>query len=270
MIEIWSQPATWVSLATLSAMEIVLGIDNVVFLTILAGKLPAERQPRARRIGLGLALGTRLLLLLAVTWLMGLTRELFHLLGHGFTGRDLILAGGGLFLMGKAVFEIHDKLEVKHEERRAPGGSAAFGWVLAQIALLDVVFSLDSVITAVGMASHLSVMVAAMVIAVAVMVVFAGAIGTFVERHPTMKMLALAFLLLIGIMLVAEGTGRHIERGYVYFAMAFSLAVELLNMRMRRALAAPVKLHHKFEAEVPPPAPPRAPAAPPAGGPAGR
>jgi predicted tellurium resistance membrane protein TerC len=256
MIEIWSQPGTWVSLATLSAMEIVLGIDNVVFLAILAGKLPPSQQPRARRLGLGLALATRLLLLLAVTWLMGLTRELFHLLGHGFTGRDLILAGGGLFLMGKATFEIHDKLEVRHEARQAPGGAAAFGLVLAQIAVLDLVFSLDSVITAVGMARHLSVMVAAMVIAVAVMIVFAGAIGAFVERHPTMKMLALAFLLLIGVMLVAEGTGRHIERGYVYFAMAFSLSVELLNMRMRRAMAAPVTLHHQFEAEAPAPVPP--------------
>jgi predicted tellurium resistance membrane protein TerC len=271
MIETWSQPATWMSLATLSAMEIVLGIDNVVFLAVLAGKLPPERQPAARRIGLVLALGMRLLLLLAVTWLMGLTRELFRLLGQGFTGRDLILAGGGLFLITKATFEIHDKLEVRHEPRRAPGGAAAFGMVLFQIAVLDVVFSLDSVITAVGMAGHLSVMVAAMVIAVAVMMAFAGAIGTFVERHPTMKMLALAFLLLVGLMLVAEGTGRHIERGYVYFAMAFSLGVELLNMRMRRAMAAPVALHNRFGAEAAPaPSEPPAPAPPPAGPAAGR
>lgn len=264
MIGVWSEPGTWVSLATLSALEIVLGIDNVVFLTILAGKLPPERQPKARRLGLALALATRLLLLLGVTWLMGLTRELFRFLGHGFTGRDLILAGGGLFLIGKATFEIHDKLEVRHQSRRPPGGGAAFGLVLAQIAVLDVVFSLDSVLTAVGMAQHLSVMVAAMVIAVAVMMVFAGPIGGFVERHPTMKMLALAFLLLIGVMLVAEGTGRHIERGYAYFAMAFALAVELLNMRVRKAMAAPVRLHHQFEAEAPAsPAPP--PEVPPAG-----
>ncbi len=261
MIELWTDPGTWVSFATLSAMEVVLGVDNVVFLTILAGKLPAGQQPQARRLGLILALASRLLLLLAVTWLMGLTRELFHVLGHGFTGRDLILAGGGLFLIAKATFEIHDKLEVRHEARAtAGGGAAAFGLVLFQIAVLDVVFSLDSVITAVGMASHLSVMVAAMVIAVAVMMVFAGAIGAFVERHPTMKMLALAFLLLIGVMLVAEGTGRHIERGYVYFAMAFSLAVELLNMRMRRAAAAPVALHHRFEDEPGDVVPPAAPA----------
>ncbi|HEU4385431.1 MAG TPA: TerC family protein [Anaeromyxobacteraceae bacterium] len=276
MLETWSHPDTWVSLATLSALEIVLGIDNVVFLSILAAKLPPARQPLARRLGLGLALGTRLLLLLAVTWLMGLTRVLFHLLGHGFTGRDLILAGGGLFLIAKATFEIHDKLEVRHEARPAPGGAGAFGLVLLQIAVLDVVFSLDSVITAVGMARHFSVMVAAMVIAVAVMMAFAGAIGAFVERHPTMKMLALAFLLLIGVMLVAEGTGRHIERGYVYFAMAFSLGVELLNMRMRRAMAAPVALHNRFDGEAsaappasppPPLAPPPAPAPPPASAP---
>ena len=264
MIELWSDPGTWVSLATLSAMEIVLGIDNVVFLTILAAKLPAEQQPRARRLGLGVALAARLLLLLAVSWLMGLTRELFHLLGHGFTGRDLILLGGGLFLMGKATFEIHDKLEVRHEAPRAPGGAATFGLVLAQIALLDLVFSLDSVLTAVGMARHFSVMAAAMIIAVGVMLVFAGPLGAFVERHPTMKMLALAFLLLIGVMLVAEGTGRHIERGYAYFAMAFALGVELLNMRVRKATAAPVTLHHQFEAEAPARPAPR-PETPPAG-----
>jgi predicted tellurium resistance membrane protein TerC len=248
MLELWTQPTTWVSLLTLSAMEIVLGIDNIVFLVILAGRLPAEEQPRARRLGLALALGTRLLLLLAITWLMGLTAELFRLLGHGFSGRDLILGLGGLFLIGKATFEIHDKLEVRHEERaKAPGGRAAFGIVLAQIALLDVVFSLDSVITAVGMVQHLSVMVTAMVLAVAVMLVFSGPIAAFVERHPTMKMLALSFLLLIGVMLVADSTGRHIERGYVYFAMAFSFGVELLNIRARRKREAPVRLHGRFE-----------------------
>jgi predicted tellurium resistance membrane protein TerC len=248
MLELWMQPATWVSLLTLSAMEVVLGIDNIVFLVILAGRLPEEQRPRARRLGLALALGTRLLLLLAITWLMGLTAELFRLLGHGFSGRDLILGLGGLFLIGKATFEIHDKLEVRHEEpREAPGGRAAFGLVLAQIALLDVVFSLDSVITAVGMVQHLSVMVTAMVLAVAVMLVFSGPIAAFVERHPTMKMLALSFLLLIGVMLVAESTGRHIERGYVYFAMAFSFGVELLNIRARRKREAPLRLHGRFE-----------------------
>jgi predicted tellurium resistance membrane protein TerC len=250
MLELASQPDAWIALATLSAMEIVLGIDNVVFISILAGKLPRERQAAARRLGLGVALGTRLALLFAITWVMGLTRELFAVLGHGFSGRDLILLGGGLFLLAKATFEIHDKLEVKHgPELGGKGGAASFWGVIAQIGLLDIVFSLDSVITAVGMARHVAIMVVAMVIAVGVMLVFAGPIGDFVERHPTMKMLALSFLLLIGVMLVAEGLGRHIEKGYVYFAMAFSLAVELLNMRMRRARAAPVALHRRFEAD---------------------
>jgi len=250
MLELLRSPETWISLATLSAMEIVLGIDNIVFLSILAGKLPRERQPAARRLGLAVALGTRLLLLLAITWVMGLTRELFTLIGHGFSGRDLILLGGGLFLLAKATFEIHDKLEVRHgpEIGEAKGG-ASFWLVIAQIGVLDIVFSLDSVITAVGMAQHFAVMVTAMVLAVAVMLVFAGPIGDFVERHPTMKMLALSFLLLIGVMLVAESLGKHIEKGYVYFAMAFSFAVELLNMRMRRARQAPLALHHRFEAD---------------------
>jgi predicted tellurium resistance membrane protein TerC len=253
MLELLSQPDAWIALATLSAMEIVLGIDNVVFISILAGKLPRERQAAARRLGLGVALATRLLLLFAITWVMGLTRELFTVVGHGFSGRDLILLGGGLFLLAKATFEIHDKLEVEHGAELPGKGVASFWGVIAQIGLLDVVFSLDSVITAVGMARHVAIMVVAMVIAVGVMLVFAGSIGDFVERHPTMKMLALSFLLLIGVMLVAEGLGRHIEKGYVYFAMAFSLAVELLNMRMRRARAAPVALHRRFEADQAPP-----------------
>jgi predicted tellurium resistance membrane protein TerC len=253
MLELAGNPETWISLATLTAMEIVLGIDNIVFLSILAGRLPRARQPAARRLGLGVALGTRLVLLFAITWVMGLTRELFSLAGHGFSGRDLILLGGGLFLLAKATFEIHDKLEVKHEaEGEKGGGTAGFWAVIVQIGLLDVVFSLDSVITAVGMARHVSVMVVAMVVAVGVMLVFAGPIGEFVERHPTMKMLALSFLLLIGVMLVAEGLGRHIEKGYVYFAMAFSFVVELLNMRMRRSRAAPVALHRRFEQDVEP------------------
>jgi predicted tellurium resistance membrane protein TerC len=248
MLEIWTRPETWISLATLAAMEIVLGVDNIVFLTILAGKLPREKQPLARRLGLGAALVTRLGLLFAITWLMGLTADLFRVFGQGISGRDLILASGGLFLVGKATFEIHDKLEAGHE---APGGSgggkASFGWTILQIAILDIVFSLDSVITAVGMASHLDVMVAAMVIAVGVMLVFAGPIGRFVEEHPTIKMLALSFLILIGVMLVVEAFERHIPRGYVYFAMAFSLGVELLNLRLRRRVEAPVHLHHKYE-----------------------
>jgi predicted tellurium resistance membrane protein TerC len=253
VLELLSSPEAWISLATLAAMEIVLGIDNIVFLSILVGKLPAAEQPAARRLGLGFALGTRLLLLLAITWVMGLTRELFAVLGHGFSGRDLILLGGGLFLLAKATMEIHDKLEVEHEaELSGPAARGASFWlVIVQIGVLDIVFSLDSVVTAVGMAQHLAVMVTAMILAVGVMLVFAGGIGAFVERHPTMKMLALSFLMLIGVMLVIEGFGKHVEKGYVYFAMAFSFAVELLNMRMRRARAAPVALHHRFEADEP-------------------
>jgi predicted tellurium resistance membrane protein TerC len=252
MLELVTQPETWISFATLAAMEIVLGIDNVVFLTILAGRLPAAEQPRARRLGLAFALITRLGLLFAITWVMGLTRELFSLFGHAFSGRDLILLGGGLFLIGKATFEIHDKLEVKHAEGKGSAASAsgAFWAVIAQIAVLDLVFSLDSVITAVGMARHLAVMVAAMIVAVAVMLAFAGAIGEFVERHPTMKMLALSFLILIGVMLTAEAFGRHVEKGYIYFAMAFSFGVELLNLKLRKSQA-PVALHHRFEDQPP-------------------
>jgi predicted tellurium resistance membrane protein TerC len=254
MLELLTDPQAWISFATLAAMEIVLGIDNIVFISILAGKLPRDQQPKARRLGLGVALGTRLLLLLAITWVMGLTRELFSVAGHGFSGRDLILLVGGLFLLAKATHEIHDKLEVKHEaELQGAKVAASFGLVIAQIALLDIVFSLDSVITAVGMARHLAVMVAAMVAAVGVMLAFAGSIGDFVERHPTMKMLALSFLLLIGVMLLAEGFGTHVNKGYIYFAMAFSFAVELLNMRLRRKQQAPIQLHRRFEADAEPP-----------------
>jgi predicted tellurium resistance membrane protein TerC len=249
MTDLLTSPEAWISLATLAAMEIVLGIDNVVFLTILSGKLPAEQQPKARRLGLAFALVTRLGLLFAITWVMGLTRPLFELFGHGFSGRDLILLGGGLFLIGKATVEIHDKLEVAHEAelKGGAGGGGAFWLTIFQIGLLDIVFSLDSVITAVGMAGQLPIMIAAMVVAMGVMLLFAGSIGDFVERHPTMKMLALSFLILIGVMLTAESFGKHVEKGYIYFAMAFSLGVELLNMRLRRAQAAPVTLHHRFE-----------------------
>jgi predicted tellurium resistance membrane protein TerC len=252
MLELLTQPETYVSLLTLAAMEIVLGIDNVVFLTILAGRLPKEQQPKARQLGLAFALVTRLALLFAITWVMGLTRPLFSIIGREISGRDLILLFGGLFLIGKATFEIHDKLEVKHEEGHATkaAGGAAFWSVIVQIGLLDIVFSLDSVITAVGMAKHLSIMVTAVIIAMGVMLAFANPIGSFVERHPTMKMLALSFLILIGVMLVAEGFHQHVPKGYVYFAMAFSLVVELLNMRIRKAAEAPVKLHHRFEDET--------------------
>jgi predicted tellurium resistance membrane protein TerC len=253
MLELLTSPEAWISLATLSAMEIVLGIDNIVFLSILAGKLPVEQQPRARRLGLAFALLTRLGLLFAITWVMGLTRELFSVLGRGISGRDLILLSGGLFLIGKATVEIHDRLEVKHEAELKPAGrGSSFWFTIAQIAVLDIVFSLDSVITAVGMAGHLPIMVAAMVLAVGVMLVFAGSIGEFIERHPTMKILALSFLILIGVMLTAEAFGRQVGKGYIYFAMAFSLGVELLNMRVRKEPTAPVTLHHRFEQDVAP------------------
>ncbi len=258
MLELAARPETWISLATLSAMEVVLGLDNIVFLTILAGRLPRDRQPRARRLGLAFALLTRLGLLFAISWVMGLTRPLLAVLGHALSGRDLILLGGGLFLIAKATFEVHDKLEVEHAPAApAPAaasrrGAGSFWAVIAQIAVLDLVFSLDSVITAVGMAQELSIMVGAMILAVGVMMIFAGPVGDFVERHPTVKMLALSFLILIGVMLVAEGFGKHIEKGYIYFAMAFSLAVELLNLRVRKARAAPVHLHGPSEAQGPP------------------
>jgi predicted tellurium resistance membrane protein TerC len=246
--ELLTRPEIYVSLLTLTAMEIVLGIDNVVFISILVGKLPREQQPLARRLGLTLALGLRLALLFAISWVMGLTAPLFSVLGKSFSGRDLILLGGGLFLIGKATHEIYDKLEVSHEEEGSKASrSAAFGLILVQILALDVVFSLDSVITAVGMARHIFVMVVAMVVAVGVMLIFAGRIGDFVERHPSMKILALSFLLLIGVMLTAESMGQHIGKGYIYSAMAFSLVVEILNMRMRKKTSAPIALHHRFE-----------------------
>ncbi len=224
----------WIALVTLTAMEIVLGIDNVVFLVILAGRLPAGQQEIARRVGLTLALGIRIGLLLAISWIMGLTAPLFSVLGKTISGRDLILFGGGLFLIGKATWEIYDKIEVEHGEAEAGQARGTFLLVLIQILVLDIVFSLDSVITAVGMANEVWIMVIAMVLAMLVMLVSAGAVGGFVNRHPSVKILALAFLLLIGVMLVAEGMGTHVDKGYIYFAMAFSLFVEMLNLRFRK------------------------------------
>ena len=235
-----------VSLVTLTAMEIVLGIDNVVFIAILVGRLPAAQQASARRIGLTLALVIRVGLLLMISWIMGLTSPLFSVLGHAVSGRDLILIGGGLFLIAKATWEIYDKLEADHPAEGAKKGRAQFAWVLAQILVLDIVFSLDSVITAVGMANHIPVMVIAMVLAMLVMLLSASPIGGFVERHPSVKILALSFLLLIGVMLVAEGMGTHVEKAYIYVAMAFSLFVELLNLRYRKKKT-PVTLHRRFE-----------------------
>ena len=223
------QPESWIALLTLTALEIVLGVDNVIFLSILAGKLPADQRARARRLGLGLAMFLRIGLLMGLSWVISLTAPWFTVIGREISGRDLILIGGGLFLIAKSTWEIHHKLE---EGGTPPGGSAAgFAAVLVQILLLDIVFSLDSVITAVGMASELGVMVTAVVVSVAFMLMFAGAIGEFVERHPTVKMLALSFLLLIGTALVADGFDHHIPKGYIYFAMGFSVFVEGLNLR---------------------------------------
>ena len=241
-----ADPAVWVGLATLVALEIVLGVDNLVFIAILTGRLPPDRQPLARRLGLGLALGTRIALLLAIAWVMGLTADLVTVLGHGVSGRDLILLGGGLFLIFKATWEIYDKVEVDHHETAGAAGRAGFVWTIVQILLLDIVFSLDSVITAIGMSDRVAVMVAAMVIAMLVMLVSMNAIGGFVERHPSVKLLALAFLILIGVMLVVEGMGQHVSKGYIYFAMAFSLLVELLNMRYRHRRR-PLVLHRRYE-----------------------
>ena len=223
--------ANLVAFLTLAALEVVLGIDNIVFISILSNKLPEAQRGKARQLGLALALIGRIALLLSLSWVMRLTTPLFALLGHEVTGRDLILLLGGLFLIAKATFEIHERLEGQGGPGAKPG-AASFGAVLAQILVLDIVFSLDSVITAVGMSSVIPVMVAAVVVAILVMLVFAGAISAFIERHPTIKMLALAFLLMIGVMLLIEGFGKHIEKGYVYFAMAFSLTVELLNLRL--------------------------------------
>jgi predicted tellurium resistance membrane protein TerC len=235
-----SQPESWAALATLTLLETVLGIDNIIFISILAGKLPADRRSRARRIGLLLAMGTRILLLMSLAWILKLTQPLFSVFGQAFSGRDLILVFGGLFLLAKSTFEIHDNLEGEHHESRARA-AASFTGVLVQIALLDIVFSLDSVITAVGMANELAVMILAVMISIAIMLAFAGAIGAFVERHPTVKMLALSFLLLIGMSLLAEGFDVHMPKGYIYFAMGFSVFVEMLNLRLRRG--PPVKLH---------------------------
>ncbi len=231
-----------VALLTLTLLEIVLGIDNIVFISILTAKVPQEQRQRARTFGLALAMGTRILLLLGITWVMKLTTELFSVADHGVTGKDMVLIVGGAFLVAKATWEIHEKLE---GAEHGPGAQShgRFVSVLIQIALLDIVFSLDSVITAVGMAKHVEIMVLAVVISVVVMMLFSGRVSRFIERHPTMKMLALSFLILIGVMLVAEGFGQHINKGYIYSAMAFSLLVEMLNMRLRRNTK-PVQLHN--------------------------
>jgi predicted tellurium resistance membrane protein TerC len=231
-VEWISDPQAWIAFLTLAALEIVLGIDNIVFISILVGKLPVHQQAGAYKIGLGLAMVMRILLLLSLSWIMGLTAPLFTvpLVGRAVSGRDLVLIVGGLFLVAKSTHEIHDKLE-GHEGEKSERVAASYASVLTQIMMLDIVFSLDSVITAVGMVQHVAIMIAAVVVAVLVMMVFAHPIGLFVSRRPTVKMLALAFLLVIGIMLITDGFGHHVPKGYIYFAMAFSLFVEMLNLR---------------------------------------
>lgn len=259
-MEFFSTPEAWISLFTLTVLEIVLGIDNIVFISILSGKLPAEQQNRARKLGLGLAMITRVLLLLSLSWVMSLTSPLFNI-GEwisldnkewldklAISGRDLILIVGGLFLIYKSTHEIHLKLEGEEEEE-GKVKVHSFAGVIIQILILDIVFSLDSVITAIGMAEHVEIMIAAVVIAVIIMMVSANAISTFVNTHPTVKMLALSFLLLIGVSLLAEGLDQHIPKGYIYFAMAFSVLVEMLNLKMKKKTRSPLKLKNTPEEE---------------------
>ena len=232
-MDLLTSPEAWIALGTLTILEIVLGIDNIVFITVLADRLPREQRPKARQMGLALAMLTRILLLFTITLIMRLTTVLFTLFEHGVSGRDVILIIGGLFLLTKSTREIHDKMEGEGDEARGASKAATFAAVLTQIAILDIVFSLDSVITAVGMADDLAVMVTAVILAVGVMMISAGPVGNFVSNHPTVKMLALSFLLLIGMSLIADGVGFHIPKGYIYFAMGFSVFVESLNLRAK-------------------------------------
>jgi predicted tellurium resistance membrane protein TerC len=240
-----TNPEAWIALVTLTGLEIVLGIDNIIFISILTGKLPRRQQAKARTLGLGAAMFTRIALLFSLTWLMKLTAPLFSLLSLEISGRDLILIAGGLFLLAKSTLEIHEKLEGE-EEPSATIRNVSFSGVIIQILLIDIVFSLDSVITAIGMANQLGVMVAAVVIAVIFMMAFSGMVSDFVEQHPTLKMLALSFLLLIGVALVADGLGLHIPKGYIYFSMAFSVFVEMLNLKIRKRYAPPLKLRKRY------------------------
>jgi predicted tellurium resistance membrane protein TerC len=249
-MEWMADPHAWVALATLAALEIVLGVDNIIFISILVGRLPEEKKrARARTLGLALAALTRIGLLLSISWVMTLTDPWFSLLDHDFSGRDLILLGGGLFLLWKSVHEIHGSLEGEEDDAPAIGAAAVhtFGAIIAQIAIIDIVFSLDSVITAVGLVDEVEIMIIAILLAVGVMIFAAGPIGRFVDAHPTIKMLALSFLVLVGVALVAEGWGFHIPKGYVYFSMAFAIGVEMLNLRVRKnqQRKAPVKLRQR-------------------------
>lgn len=241
-------PEIWIALLTLTVLEIVLGIDNIIFITILTGRLPIEQRNRGRIIGLAMAMIMRILLLLSLTWIMGLTKPLFQILSQEISGRDIILLFGGLFLLAKSTHEIHVNLEGEEEHREKPKAVSFIG-VITQIAILDIIFSLDSVITAVGLVNQLPIMITAIIIAIIVMMISAKSIGDFVESHPTIKMLALSFLILIGFSLVGEGLDLHIPKGYIYFAMAFSVGIEMLNIRMLSKRTKPVKLHKTLSTE---------------------
>ncbi|MCE4536869.1 TerC family protein [Pelomonas sp. P7] len=248
MLELLTNPQTWIALATLTALELVLGIDNIIFISILVDKLPKAQQELARRVGLFMAMFMRIGLLLMLAWIVGMVEPLFTVFDKGISGRDLILIGGGLFLIWKSTVEIHGSLEGEDETKPSPGKAAraAFGAAIVQIMLVDLVFSLDSIITAVGMVDDVRVMIAAVVCSVALMMLFARPIGRFVSDHPTIKMLALSFLVVVGVVLVAEGFGHHVPKGYIYFAMAFSLVVEMMNIRLRRAADTKVTLRRQI------------------------
>lgn len=248
MIELLSSPEIWIAFFTLTALELVLGIDNIIFISILVDKLPKEQQEVARRIGLFLAMFMRIALLLLLSWIVGLTEPVLTLLGFEISGRDLILISGGLFLIWKSTGEVHQLLEGETGEASGRVASSFFA-VIAQIMVIDLVFSLDSIITAVGMVSEVAVMIAAVVASVGLMMLFAGAIGRFVSDHPTIKMLALSFLVVVGVVLIADGFGHHVPKGYIYFAMAFSVGVEMLNIRMRKKAVKPVELHEPYVRE---------------------
>ncbi len=249
MMEWITQPEAWIALATLTALEIVLGIDNIIFLSIIVGRLPEKQRGNGRIFGLGLAMLTRIALLLSITWVMGLTGDLFTVFDQHVSGRDLILIGGGLFLLAKSTQEIHQSLEGTEEETKKGGSKGSFVFIMLQIAVIDIVFSLDSVITAVGLAKDVEVMIIAIMISIGVMMLAAKSISNFVEEHPTIKMLALSFLILVGVTLFAEGAGFEFPKGYIYFAMAFSISVEMLNIRLRKKPAKPVHLHPTMNIE---------------------
>ncbi len=250
IIQALSNPESWIALLSLTLLEIVLGIDNLVFISILAGRLPEEKRDKARVVGLLLAMIMRILLLLSIVWIMSLTKPWFSVMGHGISGKDLILLLGGMFLIAKATHEIHNKLEGEDEHHDKKPQHASFSSVISQIVVIDIVFSLDSVITAVGMAKQLWVMIAAVIIAIGFMLLFSKWVSDFVERHPTVKMLALSFLVLIGVNLIADGLGHHVPKGYTYFAMAFSMGVEMLNLKMKKGKQPPVHLRRNAPEDV--------------------